>query len=182
VEPVYQVIVCRALRFPCFLVLSIGLILTNCSISSEEMNWVTIKQEIRVKYPDVEQLSVDQLRTWLNSEKSEPVLIDARSLEEYDVSHLRRAVHWDSVKQTMELQKQTRPIVVYCSVGYRSSGVAAKLQKQGYKNVYNLEGSIFEWTNSGYPVFKGEREVHGVHPFDHEWGRLLQKKFWGQGN
>jgi hypothetical protein len=32
---------------------------------------------------------------------------------------------------------------------------------------------VFEWANSGYPVFRDGEAVREVHPFDAEWGRLL---------
>ena len=49
--------------------------------------------------------------------------------------------------------KKSAPVVVYCSVGYRSDQIAAKLIKLGYTNVHNLYGGIFDWVNTGYPVF-----------------------------
>ena len=65
------------------------------------------------------------------------------------------------------------PIVVYCSVGYRSAGVAQALRRQGFKDVVNLKGSIFRWANEGRPVFRSGRMVAAVHPYDASWGTLL---------
>ena len=49
----------------------------------------------------------------------------------------------------------------------------------------DLEGSIFEWANSGHPVVRGEdsaREVpvSEVHPFDDRWGLLLSEELRSQ--
>jgi hypothetical protein len=41
--------------------------------------------------------------------------------------------------------------------------------------VYNLEGSIFEWANSGRPVYRGEERVSVVHPYGARWERLLDR-------
>lgn len=71
-----------------------------------------------------------------------------------------------------------RLIVVYCSVGYRSSALARQLQQLGYTNVYNLESSIFEWADEGRPVYQGERRVKLVHPFDEKWGVYLKRELW----
>ena len=57
-----------------------------------------------------------------------------------------------------------RRIVVYCSVGYRSSELAEFLMKTGFTEVYNLEGSIFRWANEGRPVYRAEERVRVVHP------------------
>jgi 3-mercaptopyruvate sulfurtransferase SseA len=63
--------------------------------------------------------------------------------------------------------------VTYCSVGYRSAALAQQLQAMGCKKVFNLEGSLFEWVNQGYPVYQGEQVVKSVHPFNRLWGLLL---------
>lgn len=73
--------------------------------------------------------------------------------------------------------KPDRPIVVYCSVGYRSSILARKLQDKGFTNVYNLEGSIFKWANEGRPLVQGKVTVHKVHPYNAHWGHLLERKY-----
>jgi 3-mercaptopyruvate sulfurtransferase SseA len=65
------------------------------------------------------------------------------------------------------------PIVVYCSVGYRSAGVVQALQAQGFSEVYNLKGSIFRWANEGRPVVRNGEPVSAVHPYDASWGQLL---------
>ena len=43
----------------------------------------------------------------------------------------------------------------------------------GYRNVHDLEGSIFEWANLGYPVYRGASPATKVHPYDKKWGALL---------
>lgn len=124
---------------------------------------------------------MDELKDWLNSSREKPVLIDARSSEEYQVSHLKDALNWDDPDLAVENSAmKKKPIVVYCSVGYRSSALAARLQNQGFEKVYNLEGSIFEWINKGNSVYNGEQEVRVVHPYDADWGRFLDKKYWSE--
>ena len=71
-------------------------------------------------------------------------------------------------------------IVLYCSVGHRSSELAQFLMKKGYTEVYNLEGSIFAWANEGRPVYRGNERVKVVHPYDRTWGRLLKESLWKQ--
>ena len=70
-----------------------------------------------------------------------------------------------------------RSIVVYCSVGYRSSILAEKLQDMGFTKVYNLEGSIFKWDNEGRPLVQGKVTVRKVHPYNAHWGNLLERKY-----
>jgi rhodanese-related sulfurtransferase len=69
------------------------------------------------------------------------------------------------------------PVVVYCSVGWRSSEVAEALQRSGYRDVRNLKGGIFTWANEGRPLYRDGRRVFVVHPFDRGWGRLLTPRY-----
>ena len=43
----------------------------------------------------------------------------------------------------------------------------------GYADVWNLEGSIFQWANGGRPVYRDGRPVEAVHPYNTLWGTLL---------
>ena len=43
-------------------------------------------------------------------------------------------------------------IVVYCQSGQRSNVAAETLADLGYQHVYNVAGSMNEWTAAGYPV------------------------------
>jgi len=148
--------------------------------------WESILQAIRKKFPTVKQLSTDELARWLaDTNRPAPLLIDARNKEEFAVSQLPNAQHFDSVKQVGEAAAaKSRPIVVYCSVGYRSSAFAEKLQRAGFTNVFNLEGSIFAWANEGKPVYRGSQKLDPpkVHPYDKKWGALLKRELRGQAN
>ncbi len=63
--------------------------------------------------------------------------------------------------------------MLYCSVGMRSSKAAATLVRSGRANVFNLQGSIFQWANEGRTLVANGRAVHVVHPYNERWGVLL---------
>ncbi len=146
--------------------------------------WPKLKQDIRHKYPDVEQISPEALHEWLEDEsRTPPTLLDVRKKDEFAVSHLpgARWVEPGTPVSSIEGLDPSTPIVVYCAVGYRSSKFATKLDQAGFHQIANLEGSIFEWANRGYSVYQGDEEVKEVHPFNQEWGRLLRedrRSFW----
>lgn len=161
-------------------VVSLSAVAAQEDTEDNTMFWSTTLKMIRAKFPDVAQLSTDSLQTWLDeSAKAEPpLLLDVREKEEYEVSHLQDAVPAlteEEALRALEGVAPDRPVVLYCSVGYRSSEMAGYLQKRGFKKVYNLEGSIFAWANEGRPVYRGEERVHKVHPYDRVWGKLLKK-------
>ena len=143
----------------------------------DDLSWGSVKQWIRGEFPAVRQLSTAELAAMLAREEGpRPLLLDVRSEEEYRVSHLWGAVRVDPGAEEPELPEgvgKDHPIVAYCSVGHRSSGLASRLMAAGYTEVWNLEGSIFEWANEGRPVYRGDDEVRQVHLFDGRWGKLL---------
>jgi rhodanese-related sulfurtransferase len=106
------------------------------------------------------------------------LILDARELEEYTVSHLQAAKYigyddfdLDSLKKI----KKNTPIVVYCSVGKRSEIVCEKLIKAGFTNVQNLLGGIFAWKNNNYEIYSGNKLTNKVHAFNKKWGQWLIK-------
>ncbi len=156
-------------------------IMSGCSRNQETLTWTEVISDIRDKYPDVNQLRTDELYSWLTGSKNGSIiLIDARGMEEFRVSHITGARNIphdkDPLKHLTDI-KPDSPIVVYCSVGYRSSILAGKLQDMGFTRVYNLEGSIFKWANEGRPLVQGKVTVHKVHPYNAHWGNLLERKY-----
>ena len=142
------------------------------------IGWALVNAKIRSEFPDVRRITTAELAAWLNDAKRPaPLLLDVRTRGEFDVSHLAGAKHVapDAAASAIREAKD-RPIVTYCSVGYRSGAFAKKLGEAGFTNVANLEGSIFRWANEGRPVFRGSREVDEVHPYNRTWGMLLKKE------
>jgi rhodanese-related sulfurtransferase len=108
------------------------------------------------------------------------VFLDAREREEYDVSHLPNAlfIGYKQFKTDVvaHLDKNI-PIVVYCSIGYRSEKIGERLQKLGFKHVHNLYGSIFEWVNTGRKVVTTQGDTtQRVHTFNKAWSRWIDNK------
>ncbi|MDX1905598.1 MAG: rhodanese-like domain-containing protein [Bacteroidia bacterium] len=107
------------------------------------------------------------------------VWLDARSLPEYEVSHLPGARHigyesFDSAG-VAALPRET-PIIVYCSVGYRSENITRRMQAMGFTQVRNLYGGLFEWVNQGHPVVDRQgNPTDAVHGYNSTWGIWVKK-------
>jgi rhodanese-related sulfurtransferase len=104
-------------------------------------------------------------------------ILDTREIDEYNISHLKKAIHvgYDNFNMNTTSKKLSlnTPIVVYCSVGYRSEKIAEKLIKKGYK-VYNLYGGIFKWKNMKNTVIDTSNiETNKVHCYNEEWSKWL---------
>ena len=141
--------------------------------------WRAVERDLAARFPDVPTTTPAALAARLADPMAAPVLLDARTAEEYAVSHLpgARRVAPDATAAELadalaDVDRQ-RPVVVYCAVGVRSAGVARRLRDAGFGHVENLEGSIFRWANEGRPLVREGRSVREVHPYDAVWGRLL---------
>ncbi len=155
---------------------------SQVSSGYKKEDWPEAFKLVRDKFPEVRQLSTSELASWFgDKQKPQPVLLDARAEKEFAVSHLPDAKHAADETQALQIlaqQPKDAPVVVYCSIGYRSSALAQKLKARGYTNVQNLEGSIFMWANEGRHLQRGAQFVSVVHPFDEKWGRLLERSRW----
>lgn len=116
----------------------------------------------------------------VSADMSHYTLLDAREKSEYDVSHIQGAIHTGYDKFDSGILKnipKDAAIVVYCSVGYRSEKICQKLIKLGYKNVKNLYGSIFEWTNRGLTLYDyNEKPTSKIHTYNKDWSKWVDNQ------
>lgn len=122
----------------------------------------------------VSPLDVDSLK----KNRAQYVIFDAREKREYDVSHIGGArfcgyEHFDM--NTLTDVDKNQPIVIYCSIGYRSEKIGERLKKLGFTKVFNLYGSIFEWVNRGHSLIDAEgKSVNRIHTYNASWGKWVQ--------
>jgi rhodanese-related sulfurtransferase len=133
------------------------------------------------KFPHVEWIVTKDLARWMEDpERPQPVLLDARTDTEFAVSHLHGARRIDPSRPSLHVlarfPKDTS-IVVYSSAGYRGALVAKWLDEQGYRKVQNLGSSLFQWVNEGRPIYQGDNLATVVHPYDRQWGWLVERQY-----
>ena len=106
-------------------------------------------------------LSVAQLRAGLQKapspDRKEFYLIDVRSSEEHATGMIPGTdmnIDFRDIKARHRDigAKLDDHIVVYCQSGHRSNIAAEALADLGYKNVYNVTGSMNAWVEAGYPI------------------------------
>lgn len=121
-------------------------------------------------------------------------LLDVRPQVEYEVGFIPTAHRVDpeenDMRKLMQKINQISPssesdekvqVVMYCSVGYRASILATRLEEflkaEGGEppvDVYNLEGSIFKWANEDREMVDGTgQKTQCVHPYSRVWCYLV---------
>ena len=105
------------------------------------------------------------------------IILDTRSIEEYNVSHIKNAkfIDYDSFSPEMVAGlDKNKEVVVYCSVGYRSEKIGEQLKDIGFTNVNNLYGGIFQWKNKGNSVITNSAQTtDSVHTYNKNWSKWL---------
>jgi rhodanese-related sulfurtransferase len=146
-------------------------------LGMRSVDWFLLKKSLRHKFTKIEWISTSELADWLaNKSRPAPALLDVRTPEEWNVSHLPGARRVDpnaAAESVAAGLSKEMPIVTYCAVGYRSGEMADRLRAAGFSNVRNLEGSIFQWANEHRPLVREDERVGTVHPYNTFWGRLL---------
>ena len=112
------------------------------------------------------QLSVQEVKSSLDKAPSLRekgfFLVDVRSVEEHDTGAIPGT---DANIDFREMAKRHKEIgaglddhiVVYCQSGKRSNIAADILADLGYRNVYNIRGSVNAWVQAGFPLAGGRR-------------------------
>jgi rhodanese-related sulfurtransferase len=161
------------------LLLTLGLLLLSaCRLSSQDV-------------PDRLQTSHEPLNQKLNGLVSvdgttisapeaaaldSAIFVDTRELAEYRVSHLPGAIHlgYDTPDyDALAGIDAARPLVLYCTVGYRSERMVERLRERGFDQVYNLYGSLYAWRLAGFPLEDQHGPTDRIHTYNRKWGSFI---------
>jgi rhodanese-related sulfurtransferase len=115
--------------------------------------------------------------------RTDIVIFDVREETEFNVSHVPGAVHIAPKTTAKELALKFgndlpgKMVVVYCSVGIRSSKFAQRLEtdvrRLGGKGIVNLKGGVFGWHNYALPLIGSHSPTDAVHGYSRAWSRYL---------
>ena len=111
-----------------------------------------VNNEIEFKIPVI---TCQQLRKIQEDGHEKFAILDARSLKEFNVSHIqdaRRVGYDDFSSERVWFVDKNTIVVIYCREGKKSEKIGLKLKDMGFKNIYNLFGSITEWAHQDLPM------------------------------
>jgi rhodanese-related sulfurtransferase len=84
------------------------------------------------------------------------VILDVRTPGEFMTGHIQGALNIDfesgSFESQIESLDKNGTYAVYCRSGNRSGQAVKVMQDAGFKNIYNLDGGVIDWANSGLPL------------------------------
>jgi rhodanese-related sulfurtransferase len=104
-------------------------------------------------------ISQKQLQQLMKAD-TKVVLLDVRTVEEYEQGHIPNAVnipHKELEARLAELSgKQNSQIVIYCRSGRRAEVAKQVLVKEGFTQLDHLIGDFNAWTSSELPIATGK--------------------------
>ncbi|PKI17999.1 rhodanese-like domain-containing protein [Colwellia sp. 12G3] len=106
-----------------------------------------------------EDISQSQLQQLMKND-SQVVVLDVRTVEEFEEGHIANAVnipHKELEARLAELSgaKNTQ-VVIYCRSGRRAEVAKQVLVKNGFNQLDHLSGDFNEWTSNNLPISKGK--------------------------
>lgn len=100
-----------------------------------------------------------------------PIFVDVRTAAERNVSVIAGAVDVRAVP-ALHLKYPNRPIIVYCTIGYRSGLATLILQSQNIP-ARNLAGGILAWIAAGGGLVDAQLKAsHQVHVYAKAWAAV----------
>ena len=104
---------------------------------------------------------------FIEIQDSDYILVDVRTIEEYESGHIQDAINFDFYsgsfqKEILSLDKSSS-IILYCRTQNRSTKTANYLKENGYKEITVLVGGITSWVKNGNDlVYNFSEEINST--------------------
>jgi len=124
-----------------------------------EENEKKVFEEMSALVPKDKFSSIDDLfAKWkeVQDKKSQALIIDIRTHEEFDNGHLLGSSNVDSGHAYQIVKTIADPnteLWVLCRTKHRATYFGGMLYKYGYTNVHVVDGGIAGWAEKGYPLY-----------------------------
>ena len=138
----------------------------NIAVEQDNMSFLKLKVKVRDKIVadglnddtfDVTNKGIHVNAEMFNDliEDENTVLVDMRNHYESEIGHFKNAVtpdvdtfreSLDIIEDDLKAHKEDKKLVMYCTGGIRCEKASAYFKHKGFKNVYQLDGGIIEYT------------------------------------
>ncbi|MFC1802494.1 rhodanese-like domain-containing protein [Thermoproteota archaeon] len=95
-----------------------------------------------------------QIAQELIEKKGDLVILDVRTVSEFDDGHIKEAINipvQELPDRLDELDKNDE-LLVYCKTGRRSSTAVKILEEAGFTKIYNMHEGISAWIEQGFSI------------------------------
>ena len=121
---------------------------------------------------DVQRIEAIEAQSIL--EQKQPIILDARTLEEFQTSHLEGAIYY--TEDILEKLPKDQPLLIYCTLGVRSNKAAKIASNKGFKEVYDMKDGILGWANGSLPLMNQDGlSTDTVHTYNKSVSSMLKK-------
>ena len=138
----------------------------NIALEQDLKSFLKLKVKVRDKIVadglndatfDVTNIGVHVDASTFNNLMEDPdtVLVDMRNHYESEIGHFKNAItpdvdtfrdSLDTIEEDLKDHKEDKKLVMYCTGGIRCEKASAYYKHKGFKNVFQLEGGIIEYT------------------------------------
>jgi rhodanese-related sulfurtransferase len=121
-------------------------ILGSCQSPSEsEIRQKGVSEESR---QELKVLTVDEFKERIGQNGVQ--LLDVRTPAEFSGGYIAGARNvdisqWKTFETEISKLDKSKPVMVYCAVGGRSGQASSYLEKQGFSQIYDLQGGMKAW-------------------------------------
>lgn len=165
----------------------------NIAIEQDNMSFLKLKVKVRNKIVadglNDNAFDVTNKGVHVNAEKfneliEDPntVLVDMRNHYESEIGHFKNAItpdvdtfrdSLDIIENDLKDHKEDKKLVMYCTGGIRCEKASAYYKHKGFKNVYQLEGGIIEYTRQVTDKNLENKFIGKNFVFDHRRGERI---------
>lgn len=167
----------------------------NIAVEQDNMSFLKLKVKIRKQIVadglDDGTFDVTNKGVHVNAEEfnaliedPDAVLVDMRNHYESEIGHFKNAItpdvdtfrdSLDIIENDLADHKEDKKLVMYCTGGIRCEKASAYYKHKGFKNVYQLEGGIIEYTRQVKQQQLENKFMGKNFVFDHRRGERISK-------
>lgn len=167
----------------------------NIAIEQDNMSFLKLKVKVRNKIVadglndktfDVTNKGLHVKAEEFNELIEDPntILVDMRNHYESEIGHFKNAItpdvdtfrdSLDIIEENLAEHKETKKLVMYCTGGIRCEKASAYYKHKGFKNVYQLEGGIIEYTRQVRDKNLENKFLGKNFVFDHRRGERISE-------
>ena len=140
-----------------------------------------IEERLARKHVDIDHIDAEELAGF-GQAGEDYILLDVREPSEYAVSRIPGALQIDpgasadDVRAMIANADEDKPLILYCSVGRRSSELGSRVAGDlTDRQIVNLRGGVFAWHNEARTLENAAGTTDYVHPYNNWWKRLLER-------